>query len=94
MTDFNGLPDLTTYDILLTATNDAKYLNRLDRQRFAALLFPDSVDENYVELKWREFLHSPMHFIWGCSLDKVEILAQYIDDCKAEGCVMSLIIEE
>tara|TARA_R100001463_G_scaffold61140_1_gene113908 strand:- start:306 stop:575 length:270 start_codon:yes stop_codon:yes gene_type:complete len=74
---------LTTYDILVSATNDAKYLNRLNRNDFASLLFPDSVDVNYVELKWREFASSPMHFMWGCSYDKLEILAQYIDDCKA-----------
>ena len=70
-----------TFTQLLNASNDAKYLNRLNKQDFWELLFPDS-EEYYVDNKWELWQEGKMEFLWSCSVDKVKILAQYIDTCK------------
>ena len=51
------------------------------KQEFWDLLFPHS-EQNYVDNKWELWQEGKMEFLWSCSLDKVKILAQYIDDCK------------
>lgn len=69
-------------------TNDLKYLMRLNSRDFRNLLFPtfnpDSADLDYIRDKWLLFSESPLRFIWSCSDDKLEIISQYIQDCKRE----------
>jgi len=67
-------------------TNDLKYLTRLTSRGFRHLLYPtfnpDSADLDYIRNKWLLFSESPLRFIWSCSEDKLEIISQYIQDCK------------
>ena len=70
-----------TFTQLLNASDDAKYLQRLNKQEFWDLLFPTS-EQTYVDNKWELWLEGKMEFLWSCSVDKIKILAQYIDDCK------------
>ena len=66
---------------MLQITDDMKYLNRLNKNGFKTLLFPDSMD-SYVNHKWSLFEDDKLEFIWSCSVDKVKILVDYINDCK------------
>ena len=50
-----------TFTQLLNASNDAKYLNRLNKQDFWELLFPDS-EEYYVDNKWELWQEGKMEF--------------------------------
>ena len=70
-----------TFTQLLNASNDAKYLQRLNKQEFWELLFPTS-EQTYVDNKWELWQEGKMEFLWSCSVDKIKILAQYIEDCK------------
>lgn len=70
-----------TKNILLQATNDAKYLNRLNRESFKKLLFPKSEDY-YVDEKWALFQAGMMAFLWSCSADKFSLIAKFITECK------------
>lgn len=70
-----------TKNILLQATEDAKYLNRLNRDSFKKLLFPKSED-SYVDRKWDLFQRNMMEFMWSCSKDKLQLLAKYITESK------------
>ena len=70
-----------TKNILLQATEDAKYLNRLNRDSFKKLLFPKSED-SYVDRKWDLFQRNMMEFMWSCSKDKLQLLAKYITERK------------
>lgn len=74
---------MNTYEVLKQAQNDAKYLNRLNREKFALLLFPGSLD-HYVNPKWDLFSKDKLEFMWSCSYDKLQLLADYIDTCKGE----------
>ena len=73
---------------LKDTTDDLKYLMRLNSREFRHLLFPtfnpDSADLDYIRNKWLLFSESPLRFIWSCSEDKLEIISQYIQDCKRE----------
>lgn len=70
-----------TKNTLLQATEDAKYLNRLNRDSFKKLLFPKSED-SYVDRKWDLFQRNMMEFMWSCSKDKLQLLAKYITERK------------
>lgn len=72
---------MNTYEIMERAQSDAKYLNRLNRFDFGELLFPNSIDD-YVDNKWKLFQEGMMEFMWSCSMDKLQLLAEYIDKCK------------
>jgi len=74
---------MNTYEILKQAQNDAKYLNRLTQKQFALLLFPVSLD-HYVNSKWELFSKDKLEFMWSCSYDKLQLLADFIDTCKGE----------
>ena len=66
--------------------DDLKFLfGRLNRNDFLDLLFPDSPDEHYNELKWLQFRHKPLEFLWGCSYDKLMIIADYCNECAEEA---------
>jgi|TARA_A100001388_G_scaffold274323_1_gene257765 hypothetical protein len=65
----------------LAILNDLKYLHRLNRDEFWDLLFPKSL-EYYVEPKWELFQNDKLSFLWSCSMDKIQILVDYINDCK------------
>ena len=65
----------------LAILNDLKYLHRLNRDEFWDLLFPKSL-EYYVERKWELFQNDKLSFLWSCSMDKIQILVDYINDCK------------
>ena len=60
---------------------DLKYLQRLNRQEFWELVFPNSL-EYYVDSKWELFQNDKLSFLWSCSMDKIKILVDYIHDCK------------
>ena len=70
-----------TFTQLLEASNDAKYLQRLNKADFWELLFPNS-EQTYVDNKWELWQEGKMEFLWSCSVDKIKILARFIDDCK------------
>ena len=76
-----GGDEMNTYEIMEQAQSDAKYLNRLNKHDFWMLLFPDSIEE-YVDNKWDLFQRGIMEFMWSCSIDKLQLLAEYIDECK------------
>ena len=57
-----------TFTQLLNASNDAKYLNRLNKQDFWELLFPDS-EEYYVDNKWELWQEGKMEFLWDFACD-------------------------
>ena len=69
------------FHCLLQTIEDAKYLNRLNRDSFKKLLFPKSQDY-YVDEKWELFQGNMMEFMWSCSKDKLRLLAKYILECK------------
>ena len=52
-----------TFTQLLNASNDAKYLNRLNKQDFWELLFPHS-EEYYVDNKWELWQEGKMEFLY------------------------------
>ena len=64
--------------------DDLKYLYRLNRHEFSELLFPQS-EEYYQKEKWDSWVFNQLHFLWGCSYDKLEILFGYINECKGES---------
>lgn len=68
-------------DNFLQVIEDAKYLNRLNRDRFKRLLFEDCED-SYVDAKWELFQRNMMEFMWSCSKDKIANIAQFIDSQK------------
>tara|TARA_R100000152_G_C6576373_1_gene41822 strand:+ start:255 stop:479 length:225 start_codon:yes stop_codon:yes gene_type:complete len=72
-----------TQDILLQASEDAKYLQRLSKQDFWDLLFPNS-EATYVDGKWELFQKGLMEFMWSCSVDKIRLLSQFIEECKQD----------
>jgi hypothetical protein len=63
---------------VVEVTNGLKTLNNLNYVAFKELLFPDAL-EYYVEDKWALFREDMLRFIWSCSLDKIELLVQYIN---------------
>jgi len=72
------------YWTLKDMTDDLKYLMRMTSRDFRNILFPDSEDSDYVRDKWLVFATSPLHFIWSCSEDKLEIISEYIQGIKRE----------
>jgi len=72
------------YWTLKDMTDDLKYLMRLTSRSFRNLLFPNSEDKDYVRNKWLLFAEDPLRFIWSCSEDKLEIISEYIQECKRE----------
>ncbi len=64
-------------------TDDLKYLTRLNKTEFHDLFFAGS-NFSYVNRKWDIFNRDKMGFIWGCSLDKLQIVVDYIERCKNE----------
>ena len=63
---------------VVEVTNGLKALNNLNYVAFKELLFPDAL-EYYVEDKWALFREDMLRFIWSCSLDKIELLVQYMN---------------
>ena len=62
------------------------YINRMSRDEFIGVMFPDSPDEHYNNAKWESFRDSPLRFLWSCSNDKIAALVRYIDrQRKGEG---------
>jgi len=72
---------MTTTETMLQVTNDMKYLQRLNKVEFWEILFTHS-EKTYVDRKWELFQTDKLGFIWSCSTDKVQILVDYITDCK------------
>ena len=65
-------------------TDDLKYLNRLGKDEFKDLFFPNSTDDYYLP-KWSLFCNDKLSFIWSCSLDKLQDIVNYIDEVKRNG---------
>jgi|TARA_R110000796_G_scaffold166381_2_gene283319 hypothetical protein len=63
---------------LTSVLNGLKYLNRLNVGEFRELLFPNS-EIHYLEGKWLLFRTNPLHFLWSCSTDKLELIIDYIN---------------
>jgi hypothetical protein len=72
---------MTTLKTMLQITDDMKYLGRLNKEEFSQLLFPHS-ESTYVNHKWSLFQDDKLEFIWSCSVDKVKILVDFINDCE------------
>tara|TARA_R110002012_G_scaffold9222_2_gene42472 strand:- start:14898 stop:15140 length:243 start_codon:yes stop_codon:yes gene_type:complete len=64
-------------------TDDLKYLNRLNREEFRELFFANSTVDYFLP-KWDLFCQDKLSFIWSCSLDKLQIIVDYIEGCKNE----------
>ena len=70
--------------------DDLKFLfGRLNKNDFFNLLFPDSPDERYNERKWLQFCHKPLEFLWGCSNDKLMIIADFCNEMAEEAFIDS-----
>ncbi len=72
---------LTNYKTMLRILDDLKYLHRLNKQEFWDLVFPNSL-EHYFEPKWSLFQQDKLSFLWSCSVDKIQILVDYINKCR------------
>ena len=70
-----------TYNTLKQAQEDLKYLNRWTYDDFKECLFSTSID-SYVKPKWQLFIRDRLVFIWGCSYNKLELMAKAIDEMK------------
>jgi len=58
-------------------TDALKYIGRLNKFSFKMLLFPDAI-EDYLDAKWEMFGKSPLHFLWSCSSDKLELISGWL----------------
>jgi len=74
---------LTNYKTMLRIVDDLKYLERLTKLEFWEVLFTHS-GKHYVDAKWDLFKSDKLGFIDSCSVDKVKILVDYINNCKGE----------
>ena len=74
---------LTNYKTMLRIVDDLKYLERLTKVEFWELLFTYS-NKPYVDAKWDLFKNDKLGFIDSCSVDKIKILVDYINNCKGE----------
>jgi len=70
---------LTNYKTMLRILDDLKYL----QQEFWDLVFPNSL-EHYFEPKWDLFQKDKLSFLWSCSVDKIQILVDFINECRDE----------
>ena len=81
---------LTNYKTMLRITDDLIFLDRLNREEFLMLLFPNSKQADgktpsiYALNKWDLFIQDKLVFIRSCSVDKVKILVDFINECKGE----------
>lgn len=81
---------MTHYKTLLRITDDLIFLDRLNREEFLMLLFPNSKREDgktpsiYALNKWDLFKRDKLEFIRSCSVDKVKILVDFINECKVD----------
>tara|TARA_R100001510_G_C7545312_1_gene131172 strand:+ start:265 stop:495 length:231 start_codon:yes stop_codon:yes gene_type:complete len=66
-------------ETVVEITNQLKTLNNLNFREFEELLFPGSM-EYYVHGKWELFQKDKLRFIWSCSVDKIELMVQYINE--------------
>jgi len=76
---------MINWNILGHYLDNLKFLNRLNKFDFIELLFPNSPDERYNELKWLQFQRNPLEFLWGCSYDKLMIIADYCNECAEKA---------
>jgi hypothetical protein len=70
-----------TLQVLKQSIEDQRYLQRLNCMMFTDLLFPNSIGDYAVD-KWTLFREDLFAFMCSCSVDKLEILADYIDRCR------------
>ena len=81
---------MTHYKTLLRITDDLIFLDRLNREEFLMLLFPNTKREDgktpsiYALNKWDLFKRDKLEFIRSCSVDKVKILVDFINECKVD----------
>ena len=66
-------------ETVVEITDQLKTLNNLNYREFEELLFPGAV-EYYVHGKWELFQKDKLRFIWSCSVDKIELMVQYINE--------------
>lgn len=78
MSDAEYLKTITQAE-LQRVLSQLLYINRMNRDEFIGVMFPDSPDEHYNNAKWDLFREDPLRFLWACSRDKIEALVQYID---------------
>ena len=69
---------------MLRVVDDLKYLDRLTKVEFWEVLFTHS-GKHYVDAKWDLFIQDKLCFIDSCSLDKVKILVDFINECKGDS---------
>jgi len=75
-------PILPSISIMLNETlENLKYLGRWSKNDFLNVLFPNSVGD-YGENKWILWQSNPLHFLWSCSSDKLDIIAIEIQFMK------------
>lgn len=60
--------------------DDLKFLNRLNKDSFLNLLFPNSPDKTYNDNKWNKWQSDPLGFLWSCSHDKLMIIADFCNE--------------
>tara|TARA_R100000479_G_scaffold10296_1_gene4219 strand:+ start:137 stop:367 length:231 start_codon:yes stop_codon:yes gene_type:complete len=66
-------------ETVVEITDQLKTLNNLNFMEFEELLFPGSM-AYYVQGKWELFQKDKLRFIWSCSVDKIELMVQYINE--------------
>lgn len=67
---------------MISVIDDMKYLNRLNQPLFYGLLFQGNQITHYEERKWELFQTDRLGFLWSCSVDKLEILWNFVAECK------------
>ncbi len=73
-------------------TDALKYIGRLNKSGFKVLLFPDAT-EDYLDAKWEMFGKSPLHFLWSCSSDKLELISIWLN-FEASGRQLNIFTQE
>ena len=66
-------------ETVVEITDQLKTLNNLNYMEFKELLFPGSM-AYYVHGMWDLFQKDKLRFIWSCSVDKIELMVQYINE--------------
>ena len=78
-------PVLPSILLMLNETlENLKYLGRWSKNDFLTVLFPNSVGD-YGENKWILWQSNPLHFLFSCSSDKLEIIEELIVYFKNGG---------
>ena len=67
---------------LLNILSDLKYTQRLNKESFSQLFFPNSTEEPFLDAHWSLFVDKTLHYLWSLSGQELELLCQYVKEQK------------